>query len=231
MNAWAGCDVFMKMHFFLRHMWRSLFDFFVQTVLIRLHNTLFWLFFFIKIVDKYYGMCSASLKILDQIFAVDCLSLFMVFPRFQPHRWGDWLLDSPQLYNSGFLFHPVLWTGEKTHLDYAEISPNWTLNHRHVAVFGHLLRNTAHILHKAFPYANVHEKYSSYILFISIWCQLSLSLLFFGHPKQNGGLFSVIWSCCLNWTSRTWRMVGAGIATFHFTKLSTNGCFDEIDMP
>lgn len=59
----------------------------------------------------------------------------------------------------GFMFHPVLRIGKKIYVDYAKISPNNARDHRHVSVCGHLLRNVATIMHKAFLDVNVHAKY------------------------------------------------------------------------
>lgn len=80
------------------------------------------------------------------------------------------------------MVHLLLQIGAKTYFDYTEISPNHTLNHRHI--FGRLLENVASILHKAFMYVNVHVKYSLQVMLISLQCLLTPSFSFCVYPKQ-----------------------------------------------
>lgn len=115
---------------------------------------------------------------------------------------------------------------EKTHFDYAEII---TL---HVAVFDLLLRNPAPISYRAFSYPNVHAKYSSYILPVSLQCQLSPSLSLCGHPKQHGAFFKAFSGICASF-GRLERGASLMFVRPHLNLLNNRQmvAFEKADVP
>lgn len=96
-------------------------------------------------------------------------------------------------------------------------------NNRHIAMFGLLLGNVAPISSIFICKCSFRISfiYSVYIFTISA----SHSLSSWSHIKQYGEVFSVFWSFCLNWTSKTWIIVRTCTAAFTFAKQSTKGSF------
>lgn len=124
-----------------------------------------------------------------------------------------------QVRSDGFIFYPVWRMVEKTHFDYAEITPNCALNHLTRCCFWSFVKKPGtHLVQSFF----ISECSCKIFLIHSacIFTMPTISITFtLRSSKTTWCIFlSIFWSLCLIWTSRTWSIVGVCTTAFKFTK-------------